>query len=77
MTVTITAPALPGVTFFSRQAALEHCSHALEVEQVRQAFENDRDEITFRDEMSALGFDISEIESAIADPSARPAAGYY
>lgn len=75
--VAITSPALPGVTFFSRQAALDYCLDALEIERARRTFEKDRDALAFTIAMQAFGFDDAEIETAIANPSARPAAGYY
>lgn len=76
MTFCITSPALPGVKFFSREAALEYCSDALEIEHIRQTFEADRDALAFTIDMRAFGFDDDEIEAAIANPSARPAVGY-
>lgn len=76
MTFCITSPALPGVKFFSRQAALDHCSDALEIERIRQTFEADRDALAFTIDMQAFGFEDDEIEAAIANPASRPAVGY-
>ena len=75
--VAITSPALPGVTFFSRKAVLAYCSDAIEIERIRQTFERDSDELAFTIDMRAFGFEDAELEAAIANPTARPAAGYY
>jgi hypothetical protein len=68
----ITAPQLPGATFFGHAALREYASERLRYEQACQEFECGRwDAGALADELTTFGYDAAEITAHVTRPGYR------
>lgn len=72
----ITAPALPGAVFFSREAMLAHIHDRIAYERVVASHAQDRDKAALTVDLQELGYDRAEIKRHLENPGARDHAGF-